>query len=97
MCAVGKRYSRRKKSAAQILSAGWAVSINAPALLRMPQPTMRQIMWYFLRKYLLFYVGNIVCQGNYSWLDFPNLESGQYRLTRAAEDALLLVVAGPPE
>ena len=43
----------------------------------MLQPTIYNVVLYFLVKYLLFYAGNIVYQGSYQWLDLSNLKMGQ--------------------
>ncbi len=43
----------------------------------MLKPTICNVVLYFLVKYLLFYVGNIVYQGSYQWLDLSTLKTGQ--------------------
>lgn len=43
----------------------------------MLKPTIGNVVLYFLVKYLLFYTGNIVYQGNYQWLNLSDLKSGQ--------------------
>ena len=42
----------------------------------MVRPSIRNVVLYFLLKYLIFYAGNIVYQRSYKWLDLFTLKTG---------------------
>lgn len=42
----------------------------------MVRPLIRNMVLYFLLRYLIFYAGNIVYQRSYKWLDLSTLKTG---------------------